>query len=111
MQMTAELYKTLCEMQAELCKTLVNHKRIEILNFLQDDERTVGELVASLSVPKSNVSQHLAVMRHKGVLTTRREGSNIYYRVANPKIITVLTLMREVLLEQQSARERVVTRV
>jgi ArsR family transcriptional regulator len=96
-------------MQAEICKTLTNPKRIEILSVLKTDERTVTELVNALGASKANVSQHLAVMRHKGILTTRREGVNIYYRVANPKVIDACSLMKEVLFEQHLAKKKAVT--
>ncbi len=101
--------KSLFEMQAEICKTLTNPKRIEILNVLRNEEKTVSQLVSALGVSKANVSQHLAVMRHKGILTTRREGVNIYYRVANPKVIDACTLMKEVLFEQHAARKKAMT--
>ena len=101
--------KSIFEMQAEICKTLTNPKRIEILNTLKSEEKTVTELVTVLGASKANVSQHLAVMRHKGILTTRRDGVNIYYRVSNPKVIDACTLMKEVLFEQHSAKKKVVT--
>ena len=100
--------KAIFEMQAEICKTLTNPKRIEILNALKTEERTVTELVNILGASKANVSQHLAVMRHKGILTTRREGVNIFYRVANPKVIEACTLMKEVLFEQHTAKKKAV---
>jgi ArsR family transcriptional regulator, virulence genes transcriptional regulator len=98
--------KSIFEMQAEICKTLTNPKRIEILNILKTEERTVTELVDALGASKANVSQHLAVMRHKGILMTRREGVNIFYRVANPKVIDACSLMKEVLFEQHAARKK-----
>ena len=101
--------KSIFEMQAEICKTLTNPKRIEILNTLKNEEKTVTELVTALGASKANVSQHLAVMRHKGILATRREGVNIYYRVANPKVIEACSLMKEVLFEQHTARKKAVT--
>jgi ArsR family transcriptional regulator, virulence genes transcriptional regulator len=101
--------KAIFEMQAEICKTLTNPKRIEILNALKTDEKTVTELVNLLGASKANVSQHLAVMRHKGILTTRREGVNIFYRVTNPKVIDACTLMKEVLFEQHTARKKAVS--
>ncbi len=92
--------KSIYEMQAEVCKTLTNPKRIEILNTLKDEEKTVSELVAVLGASKANVSQHLAVMRNRGILATRRVGVNVYYRVTNQKIINACALMKEVLIEQ-----------
>lgn len=100
--------KTLFELQSEVCKTLASAKRLEIINALKDGEKTVGELVDILGVPKANVSQHLAVMRHKGILLSRRDGVNIYYRIANPKVIQACMLMREVLTEQMKERSKLI---
>jgi ArsR family transcriptional regulator, virulence genes transcriptional regulator len=103
--------KALYEMQSEICKTLTNPKRIEILNTLKNEEKTVTELVVALGASKANVSQHLAVMRHKGILTSRREGVNIYYRVSNPKVIEACALMKEVLFEQRTVKKKTLTGV
>ena len=88
------------ELHAEICKTLGSPARIEILNALRDRERTVGELTEALGLRQANVSQHLAVLRQRRVVTTRKEGTSIFYRVSNPKIIQACRLMREVLIEQ-----------
>lgn len=88
------------ELHAEICKTLGSPARIEILNVLQDREKTVGELTEALGLRQANVSQHLAVLRQRQVVATRKEGTSIYYRVSNPKIIQACRLMREVLIEQ-----------
>lgn len=98
--------KTLYEMQSDVCKTLASAKRIEIISALKDGEKTVSELVEMLGVPKANVSQHLALMRHKGILKSRREGTNIYYSVSNPKVVQACALMKEVLMEQMKEKGR-----
>jgi ArsR family transcriptional regulator, virulence genes transcriptional regulator len=100
--------KTLFELQSEVCKTLASPKRLEIINTLKDGEKTVGELVEILGVPKANVSQHLAVMRLKGILRSRREGVNIYYQIANPKVVQACALMREVLTEDMKERSKLI---
>jgi len=100
--------RTVFELQSEVCKTLASPKRLEILNALKEGEKTVSELVEILGVPKANVSQHLAVMRHKGILDSRREGVNIYYRVSNSKVIKACTLMREVLTEQMQETSKLI---
>ena len=96
--------KTIFEMQSDVCKTLASPKRLEILHALKDGEKTVSELVGILGVPKANVSQHLAVMRYKGILKPRREGINIYYSVSNTKVIQACTLMKEVLMESMKEK-------
>ncbi len=100
--------KTIFELQAEVCKTIASPKRLEIIHALKNGEKTVTDLVSILGVPKANVSQHLAVMRHKGVLKARREGVNIYYSISNPKVIKACMLMKEVLTEQMRERNKLI---
>ena len=98
--------KTIYELQAEICKILASPKRIEIISALKDGEKTVTEIVDILGIPKPNASQHLAVMRLKGILKSRREGVNIFYRIANPKVIEACSLMREVLSDVLAERSK-----
>ncbi|MCL4436522.1 MAG: metalloregulator ArsR/SmtB family transcription factor [Thaumarchaeota archaeon] len=94
------------EMHAEICRTLGSAVRIEILSALRDGEKTVNQLAEALGLRQANVSQHLAVLRQRRVVATRKEGTNIYYKVANPKIIQACDLMRQVLLEQLKETEQ-----
>ncbi len=94
------------EMHAEICMTLGSATRIEILNALRDEEKTVTEIVKKLGIRQANVSQHLAILRQRRVVTTKKKGTNIYYRVANPKIIQALDLMSQVLIEQLKESEK-----
>jgi ArsR family transcriptional regulator len=100
--------KRIYELHADVCKTLANAKRLEILNALRDKEMTVSELAKRVGALKANISQHLAVMRQKGILATRRDGVNIYYRIANPKVIQACDIMREVLFEQLKENEKLI---
>lgn len=72
---------------AKTYKLLANEKRLEILNNIKYEEKRVDELVKILGVSKANVSQHLALLRHAGIVETRRDGQNIYYRIIDPEII------------------------
>ena len=90
---------TVFQLHAEICKTLSNSTRLMILNSLRDGEKSVNELAELVGAQQANVSQHLAVLRQQGVVTTRKHGANIYYSVANPKIIRACDLIREVLFE------------
>ncbi len=92
--------KKIFEIQAEVCKVLTSPKRLEIIHALKDGEKSVSELVEILGIPKANVSQHLSILRSRGILKSRREGVNIFYSIANPKVIEACRLMREVLMEQ-----------
>ncbi len=93
-------------MQAEICQTLANPKRLQILSLLKQGELSAGEMVKAMHIPKANVSQHLSVMRQKGILLTRREGTTIYYRLARPKITEACGIMREVLMDSLADQQR-----
>ena len=86
------------ELHADLCKVFSNAVRLEIINTLKDKEMSARELIERIGLSKANLSQHMSVLKLKGVILTRREGVNIYYRIANPKIIQACQLIREVLL-------------
>ncbi len=93
--------KKLYEMQAELCKTLSNPKRLEILDILKDEkEISVNLLAERLEIPKANTSQHLAVLRQAGVVNTRKDGINVYYSLRSAKISEACSLTRQILLEK-----------
>jgi DNA-binding transcriptional ArsR family regulator len=90
-------------LHANICHTSANPTRLEIIDQLRTKEIPVTELAEVLEISQSNLSQHLAVMRQKGIVATRREGLNVYYRLSNPKITQACDLMRQVLLEYLDA--------
>ena len=102
--------KQVFNLQAEICKTLANPKRLEIIYALKEGELAAGELVKRLGIPKANVSQHLAILRQRRVVVSRRDGVNIYYSIANPKIVQACALMREMLMEQLKEDGRLVSK-
>ena len=90
----------LFKLQARICKTLADPKRLMIIHELREGEMSVSQLVSSLGLPQANVSQHLAILRERGIVTTRREGTTIHYSLANPKIGEACDLVQGVLEEQ-----------
>ena len=96
----------LFRLQAEICKTMADPNRLMLLHELRDGEKSVSQLVVSLRLPQSNVSRHLAVLRERSIVLTRRDGTTIYYRLSNPKIGEACDLVREV-LEGHLAQNRV----
>ena len=87
-------------MHAEVCKAMASPIRLKVLSALQNGEQSVDVMAKSLKLRKANLSQHLAVLRQRGIVATRRDGLNIYYRCANPKMLKACAILREVLLEQ-----------
>ncbi len=98
---------SLFELHAELCKALSDPKRLEILYLLGKGEKSVSELLKDTKLRQANLSQHLAVLRQKGVVKSRRRGKNILYRIAFPKMVKACNLIRVVLLEQIEAKQRI----
>jgi DNA-binding transcriptional ArsR family regulator len=97
-----ESVKLIFKLQSEICKTLADPKRLMILHELRDSEKSVGQLVSSLELPQSNISHHLAIMRERGIVTARRDGTTIYYSLASPKIGQACDLVQGVLKDQMS---------
>jgi len=102
--------KKIYEMHAQICKVFTSPKRLEIISILRDGEKTVNELAEQAEVLQANTSQHLTVLRQNNVVTTRRDGANVYYKIANPKILQACDLMREVLIEKLAENETLAKR-
>jgi ArsR family transcriptional regulator, virulence genes transcriptional regulator len=99
------------KLQADICKIFANEKRLGIINLLKDSEMSNNALMKITGLSKVSMSQHINVLKSKGVIVVRREGVHLYYRIANPKIIQACSLMREVLVEQLREKEKVVSRL
>lgn len=89
------------ELHARVCKAIADVKRLLIINELRDGPRSVGELVIALDIPQANASQHLAILRDRGIVTARRSGSNIYYALTSQKIVEAIDLLYEFMTERQ----------
>ena len=92
--------KKLFELHAEMCKVFSNPLRLEILNILRDKQWSVTELVSKTDLSQANVSQHLPIMKAKGIVLSTRKGKNVYYKIANPKIIKAFDIIKEALAEK-----------
>lgn len=79
---------------AEIIKLLGHPDRLKILEVLERGEATVSEIQDTLGLPQAIVSQHLAKMRGLNVVSARREGNHVYYRVVEPKVQHVLECIR-----------------
>ena len=98
----------LYELHAEMCKVFTSPKRLEILNLLKDKELSVNQVAKKANIPQANISQHLSILREKGIVKTRRAGKTIYYSLANPKIIKAFDIIREMLLERLAENDKLI---
>ena len=92
--------RELYQLHASVCKGLADPKRLLILYALRNGELSVSEICEEVRFAQANVSQHLAVLRDKGLVHTRKEGQFVFYSVSSPKIIEALDLLRQVMTEQ-----------
>lgn len=99
MKHKAEKEKVIYLYHAEMCKVFSHPTRLEIINTLRDKELSVGELAEKLKVRMGNLSQHLSMMKERRILSSHKEGNQVYYRLANPKMLKAFDLLREILLE------------
>jgi len=100
--------KELYEIHAEMCKVFSNSTRLEILNLLRGKELSVTELIKKTGLSQANISQHLSIMKSKGIVVSNRKGKNIYYRRANPKIIKAFDIIRDVLAEKLKKNGKII---
>ena len=102
-----ELYK----IHAEMCKVFSNPIRLEILNLLRNKEMSVTELIKKTKLSQANISQHLSIMKSKGIVTSNRKGKNIYYKLTNLKIIKAFDIIKEVLMDRLKNNSKIVERL
>ncbi len=95
MKIKQPLPRTAYQKNAEIYKILANPKRLEILNLLREQEMPVEELVKTLGIPKANVSQHLALLRHSKLVTVRRDGLKGYYNIIDPRIVEPCRILHQ----------------
>lgn|SRR5487761_743454 len=84
------------QFKADFFKALAHPTRIRILELLAEGEKSVGEIQAGLAEDGAAASQQLAILRMRNVVTTRRSGTSIYYRLCDPEVVQVLAAVRRI---------------
>jgi ArsR family transcriptional regulator len=77
-------------------KAIAHPLRLKILCTLADQEVSVQEIVDRVGTSQSNISQHLAILRDKGILVARKDANRVYYRVGDARTLRLIDMMREV---------------
>jgi len=102
----AEIFKR----QARICKAFAHPTRLQMLDLMSNGEVGVTELQQQLGVSKTNVSQHLAILKSAGVLSTRRDGKQVYCSLAMPEVKQACQLIRRVLQAQIAESRKLAAR-
>ncbi|MEW6293759.1 MAG: metalloregulator ArsR/SmtB family transcription factor [Pseudomonadota bacterium] len=84
------------QIAARALKAISHPLRLKILCVVGDQEVCVQDIVDAVGTSQSNISQHLAILRDKGVLTTRKDANRVFYRVADQRTLQLIGMMREV---------------
>jgi ArsR family transcriptional regulator, virulence genes transcriptional regulator len=84
------------DIECEMCKIFSNSNRMRILIALKKNPKTVSQLMEITELPQSVISQHLSMMRSKGILKTERKGSFTEYKLKYPKVMRAFNMMREI---------------
>jgi len=84
------------EQAAHALKAISHPLRLKILCVIGADEVCVQEIVDTVGTSQSNISQHLAILRQKGVLCTRKDANRVFYRVGDQRTLQLIGMMREV---------------
>ena len=90
------------QFKADFFQALAHPTRIAIVEQLREGELSAGALIERLGLEQANASQHLAVLRAKNILLSRKAGNQVFYSVRNPLIIEVLDVMRRYFHEHMS---------
>ncbi len=101
-------HRSVFEVQADLCRCMASAIRIEIVHVLRDGPQRVGDIIRITGYPQATISRHLGTLRNGGVVITQRRGRDVVYQIANPEIVDICDLMREVLVEEAARRSLLV---
>ena len=83
-------------MASRALKAIAHPLRLKILCVLGNEELSVQEIVDCVGTSQSNISQHLAILREKDVLRTRKDANRVFYRIGDERMLTLIGMMREV---------------
>ncbi|MDX1620603.1 MAG: metalloregulator ArsR/SmtB family transcription factor [Nitriliruptorales bacterium] len=104
-----QLRAELTQLTASVCKALNDPKRLMILYALRDGPLTVSELVDLLEASQANVSQHLAILRERGIVVADRQGNNVHYSLRHAQVLEAIDLLREILWAEVDRRAEVLS--
>jgi len=103
--------KEIYRLHADFCKFMGNAKRIEIMFVLGNSEKCVEDIAKIMGINIPNVSQHLAIMKEKGVVEVRRDGVKMFYKISNPRTLEACIIMRDLMIEQCNKRSELIKKI
>lgn len=101
-----DMYQKLFSLQEEVFKVLASQKRLEIIQLLNNRELSVTQMVTMLGIPQANLSQHLASLRQARIVTSRRDGHIIYYRLSDMRVSAACDMIKDVLRDSHGLSQQ-----
>jgi DNA-binding transcriptional ArsR family regulator len=98
-------------MQCEICKALGHPLRLAIVDRLNAGETAASDLIIHLGISKANLSKHMALLAHGGIVDSRRDGRQIFYRLTDPEIYRACTIMRSILYRRLKEGEKLASAI
>jgi ArsR family transcriptional regulator len=93
--------------KANLFRVLGHPARVRVLELLRERERSVGALQAELELDSGGTSQHLTALKRIGLVESRRDGTSVYYRVADERVFDLLAAARDIITRQLSEQQAI----
>ena len=98
--MDREREEQLYRLQADLCQALADPTRLKLLSLLGERPRAVKDLVVATGERQAKISQHLAIMRQRGIVSSERVGAEVHYALTDIRVLEACHITREVLLQR-----------
>jgi ArsR family transcriptional regulator len=99
------------EMQCEICKAVAHPVRLEIVDYLSRHEMGASALLTALETSKANLSKHMGLLIHAGVVEQRRDGRQVHYRLSHPEIHEACSIMRSILYRRLKRGEKLASAI
>ena len=93
-----------CELQAEVLKALAHPIRLAVVQYLAKEEKCVCDIVDYVGTTQSNISKHLSIMKRVGILSDRKEGLSVYYKLNMPCALNFFQCVQDIIETQISER-------
>lgn len=104
--MDTQLFQEFEMLHDRVCLALGDPKRLMILYVLNQHQRSVGELALELDMPQPTLSHHLKILRERCLVRTHKDGTTVYYALADGRVIEAIDLLRHILRDSMAAQAR-----
>lgn len=105
------LLNKIFEMQCEICKALGHPLRLAIVDRLNSEETSAADLIAELGLSKANLSKHMALLARGGIVDSRRDGRQVFYRLTDSDIHKACRIMRSILYRRLKEGEKLASAI